>query len=94
MRPMDTTALVASPASTPATARPALSLARGAVHRREVAAGASLRVLAGRLWITLDGDPDDHFIAAGQGWTATRAGRCVIQGDADSAAASLCRWTA
>ncbi|WP_165396773.1 DUF2917 domain-containing protein [Sphaerotilus mobilis] len=89
-----TTALVALPASTPATACPALSLAHAALHRREVAVGASLTVLAGRLWITLHGDPDDHFVAAGQGWTATRAGRCVIQGDADGAAASLWRWTA
>lgn len=94
MGPMDTTAFVASPASTPATARPTLSLTRGASQRREVAAGAALTVLAGRLWITLDGDPDDHFVAAGQGWTATRAGRCVIQGDADGTATSLWRWTA
>lgn len=94
---MDTIALVATPASTPAPSRPAPSLARGALHRHKVAVGDSLTVLAGRLWITLDGDPHDHFVAAGQGWTATRCGRLVVQGDADGAdgvAASLWRWTA
>jgi hypothetical protein len=92
MAAMDTHLSSPSPVSTPAPARPALSLAPGAVHRREIAAGATLAVLAGRLWVTLDGDADDHFIAAGQRWTAPRAGRCVIQGDA--AGASVWRWLA
>ena len=94
MGPMDTTALVAPPASTPATTRPVQTLAAGALQRRQVAAGTTLTVLAGRLWITLEGDPDDHIVAAGQVWTATRVGRCVIQGDAPDASRSIWRWTA
>ncbi len=92
MATMDTHLASPSPVSTPAPERPALSLACGAMHRREITAGATLRVHSGRLWITLDGDPDDHFITAGQRWTAPRAGRCVIQGDA--AGTSTWRWLA
>lgn len=70
-----------------------MALSHGAMHRQEVDIGASLTVLAGRLWITLEGDPDDHFVAAGQVWTAAQSGRCLIQGDAADGARSLWRWT-
>jgi len=92
---MDTPLPSTSPVSTPASHRPArtasaLGLDPGAAQACAVKAGATLAVLAGRLWITLDDDPDDHFVAAGQRWTADRAGRCVLQGDGSGA--SFWRW--
>ena len=41
---------------------------------------ALLQVLRGRVWLTCAGDPDDHFLAAGQHWPLGAAG-VVIEAD-------------
>lgn len=44
-----------------------------------------LQVDGGRAWITLDGDPTDYFVAAGESWShpgsADAEARIVIEGD-------------
>lgn len=44
---------------------PAGALVLRGVWRRQVAAEGWLRVLAGPVWLTRDGDPDDHVLQAG-----------------------------
>ncbi|WP_101047521.1 DUF2917 domain-containing protein [Macromonas nakdongensis] len=48
------------------------------------APGQVLRVLAGRLWLTQSGQPDDRFVSAGQTWVLG-PGRTVVQADAGPA---------
>lgn len=38
---------------------------------------------AGILWITQEGDPEDHILERGECFTVTRAGLVVIQGVGD-----------
>ncbi len=38
---------------------------------------------AGVLWITQDGDPEDHILERGERFTVTRPGRLVVQGMRD-----------
>lgn len=74
----------AAPAATPAHTGPGsevLTLTRGTTHRREARAGARLQVEAGRAWITVSGDPEDHFLAAGDSLHLPAAGRLVVEGD-------------
>ncbi|MDT7835572.1 DUF2917 domain-containing protein [Aquabacterium sp. OR-4] len=40
-----------------------------------------LQVLSGRVWLTCPGDPDDHFIGAGQAWPLPRLAGVVIECD-------------
>jgi hypothetical protein len=42
--------------------------------------GVQIVVPRGLVWITQEGDPDDHFVAAGVRFTVTCAGRVVMQG--------------
>lgn len=42
-----------------------LHLADGQLLRWNQAVAVSLRVTAGRVWVTQPGDPDDHFVDAG-----------------------------
>ena len=57
--------------------------------RREVlvlsAVACQLQILcgAGVLWITQDGDPEDHILERGERFTVTRPGRVVVQGMRD-----------
>ncbi|MBN8486828.1 MAG: DUF2917 domain-containing protein [Burkholderiales bacterium] len=48
---------------------PPLSASAGRVHTLDCAAGpAELRVLQGRVWLTVEGRPQDHFLSAGQSY--------------------------
>lgn len=50
------------------------------------ARGQRLRVIAGRLWVTQSGRPDDHFLGAGHSLTLDDLGRTVVQAEGDCAA--------
>ena len=56
-----------------------LALAHGDTLTLEHSRGALLRVLAGDLWITQDGDRNDHFAAAGETFRVDRDGMTVVQ---------------
>ena len=57
-------------------------LAPGALlSLRAARAGLQLQVSQGRVWATLQGAPDDHFIAAGQTLALPRGARLLLQGD-------------
>jgi hypothetical protein len=47
---------------------------------RELAAGASIAVQSGRVWLTQTGDANDYFVDAGQRHVVARRGRVVIEG--------------
>ena len=65
--------------TTPAPAT--LRLERGTVHTLHLPAGSTLVLAAGRVWLTETGDPEDHFVGAGQTHRVGRGGRVVIEGD-------------
>ncbi len=44
------------------------------------ACGTQILCAGGRLWVTQQGDPDDHFLCSGDRFTVTRPGPVVIQG--------------
>jgi hypothetical protein len=54
-----------------------LALAHGALHRMRLEAGGTLQCLEGSLWITLDGEPVDHVIEAGQALSLPAGTRAV-----------------
>lgn len=56
-----------------------LALAHGQTVALPDARGAVIRVLAGDLWITQDGDLDDHFARAGEWFRVGRDGMTVVQ---------------
>ena len=56
-----------------------LALTRGDTLTLDDSRGALVRVLAGELWITQDGDPNDHFAAAGAPFRISRGGATVVQ---------------
>lgn len=43
--------------------------------------GQRLRVIAGRLWVTQSGRPDDHFLSAGHSLTLDSPGHVVAQAE-------------
>lgn len=55
------------------------ALSRGGTVALPEARGAVIRVIAGDLWITQDGDLDDHFAAAGEWFRVGRDGITVVQ---------------
>jgi DUF2917 family protein len=42
-------------------------------------AGVEIRVLTGTVWVTQEGDAEDHVLSAGGTFVADRAGRVGIQ---------------
>lgn len=68
-----------------------VNLAPGELRRLDGAAGLRLELLQGRLWLTQPGDPDDHFLRAGQG-LRLQAGRGVLlQSEGEEAVRYLLR---
>lgn len=45
------------------------------------AAGTVAKVVSGRLWITLENDRRDIFLAAGDSWTIDRDGLTLVQAE-------------
>lgn len=70
----------AAPATLPQElAPPVLALAPGELHGRHRAAGSRLEVQAGRLWLTEEGDADDHVLEAGQSHVVRGTGRVLAE---------------
>ena len=68
--------------SVPALVTPPLQrLAPHAVLPLRLPRGACVAVSAGRLWLTEAGDPDDHFIGAGEHHVVRRGGQVLLEGD-------------
>src|SRR5687767_2770184 len=44
----------------------------------EVAAGAAIQCITGKLWLTQEGDPRDYVVPAGTTFCTDRAGRVVV----------------
>jgi hypothetical protein len=53
------------------------------------ARGARVLCLSGELWITQDGDPNDHFVAPGAVFDITAPGTVVVQAEEPSRAVLL-----
>lgn len=64
-----------SPSSLPTLLQP------GALLSLTSAAGLCVEVISGRLWLTEEHDPDDHFVGAGQRHVVQRDGRFVMEAD-------------
>jgi hypothetical protein len=55
------------------------TLSRGAALTLPARRGWCLHLASGRLWLTEPGDPDDHFLSAGQTHVVRRRGPVVIE---------------
>ncbi|HZQ60133.1 MAG TPA: DUF2917 domain-containing protein [Casimicrobiaceae bacterium] len=60
---------------------PALRLRRRQRLKLIDAAGAVARVVSGRVWITLENDRRDIFLARGDTWTIDRDGLTLVQAE-------------
>jgi len=61
-----------------------LALGRGTALTLQDARGARVRVLVGRLWITQDHDPKEHFVDAGASFRVERDGPTVVEAARDA----------
>lgn len=63
-----------------------VELAKGAVHSYHIDPDSAMQVraVAGALWITLEGDPEDHVLEAGKTMTLTSHGLLVAEGLCES----------
>lgn len=62
------------------TSAPALRrLAKAEVFGLDVARAATLACVEGSLWVTLEGDPADYVLEAGQDMILPRHGRAVVE---------------
>ena len=63
-----------------------VELAKGAVHSYHIAPDSALQVraIAGALWITLEGDPEDHVLEDGETMKFTGPGLLVAEGLCES----------
>lgn len=63
-----------------ATSELGVSLENQAIMRLQPARhGMGVRVQAGRLWLTQEGDATDYFLAAGETFETSRPGSVVVQ---------------
>lgn len=58
-----------------------LALPPGRLLRLRPAGSARLRVLAGGVWLTCDGEPADHFLAAGDSVALPLHGRALLEAE-------------
>ncbi|MES3015893.1 MAG: DUF2917 domain-containing protein [Pseudomonadota bacterium] len=61
-----------------------ISLHKGEIHRIHHGLGQRIEALNGCLWVTIDNDLRDIFVAAGEGFTVDRGGDTLISAMADS----------
>jgi hypothetical protein len=65
--------------SAAASARPVLELADSHAWSAEVGrAGIVIRLLSGTVWLTREGDPEDHVLSAPAVFTSSRRGRLAL----------------
>lgn len=62
-----------------------LPLAAGRIHALRRARGQQIVCLRGELWITVDGDLEDHFVRAGETFVIDTAAPVVLSAVEDSA---------
>ena len=58
---------------------PVLALEPGQVVTLDDAAGTRIEARSGIVWVTEEGDRDDHIVAPGQTLVVTHAGRTLVQ---------------
>jgi hypothetical protein len=61
-----------------------ISLRKGEIHRIHHGSGQRIEALNGCLWVTVDNDLRDIFVAAGEGFTIDRDGDTLLSAMADS----------
>ncbi|WP_169836758.1 DUF2917 domain-containing protein [Thiomonas intermedia] len=69
-------------------------LEHGMFLRLERAAGAQIRLLSGRVWITESGRPEDVFLCSGQSYDIVGPGRVVVEPQAGLATLTISREAA
>lgn len=67
-----------------AWADPVHTLARGSTLRVECPLGTEVACLDGSLWITHDGEADDHIVEPGMPYTAQKATPMLVHAMADA----------
>lgn len=65
-------------------------LSAAAPLRLRAARGTRLRSVAGTLWVTVDGDPTDRVLLAGQQWAVDSAGPLLVSALDGPATVGLC----
>ena len=58
---------------------PVLALEPGQVVTLDDAVGTRIEARSGTVWVTEEGDRDDHIVSQGQSLVVTRAGRTLVQ---------------
>ena len=58
---------------------PILTLRPGQLIVLDDAVGTRIQACRGTVWVTEDGDLDDHIVAAGESLVVTRGGRTLVQ---------------
>lgn len=61
-----------------------ITLRKGGIHRIHHGFGRRIEALNGCLWVTIDNDLRDIFVAAGEGFTVDRNADTLISAMADS----------
>lgn len=61
-----------------------IALRKGQIHRIHRGLGRRIEALNGCLWVTIDNDLRDIFVAAGDGFTIDRDGDTLLSALADS----------
>lgn len=61
-----------------------ISLRKGEVHRIHHGLGQRIEALNGCLWVTIDNDLRDIFVAPGKGFSIDRRGDTLVSAVADS----------
>jgi len=61
-----------------------ISLRKGEIHRIHHGLGQRIEAVSGCLWVTIDNDLRDIFVAAGEGFTIDRDGDTLLSAMADS----------
>lgn len=61
-----------------------ISLRKGEIHRIHHGFGQRIEALNGCLWVTIDNDLRDIFVATGEGFTIDRDGDTLLSAMADS----------
>lgn len=59
--------------------QPVLALEPGQVVTLDDAAGTRIEARSGTVWVTEEGDADDHIVAPGQSLVVTHDGRTLVQ---------------